>query len=428
MNIQQAITKKSGQITIKGWVYRERGNNKLRFIIIRDKDNIIQCVVKKDGVGEEMFELAKELKTEASVEISGELKEDERAPTGVELQVDTIATIGESNDFPITEDYSTEHLLDNRHLWLRSRKMTATLKIRHTCFQAFREYFSKQGFTEFHSPIFQSTQSEGGSELFSVDYFEQKVFLSQTWQLYAEAAIFGLENIFTIAPTFRAENSKTSRHLTEFWMAEMEMVWCDFSDLQDHAEQVIKAMIQAVLTRNEEELQILEQDIQSLQHMAKETYPRITYDKALQLLKEQKNMDVEWGKDLRTQEEDALSELYDTPIIVTEYPTKVKAFYMKEVDGRAEVVQGFDVIATQGYGELIGGSQREEDEKKIIERLRRDGEEPSDYDYYLDTRRYGSIPHGGFGVGMERVIAWICGLDSVKEAIAFPRTPTRHKP
>lgn len=428
MNIQAAIDQASGQTTIKGWVYRERGNNKLRFLILRDADNIIQCVVKQSVVGEELFEQAKELKVEASVKITGELQADERAPTGVELQVTNLELIGESVDFPITEDYSTEHLLDNRHLWLRSRKMTAAMKIRSTCFQAFREYFNNQGFYEFHSPIFQATQAEGGSELFAVKYFDNEVYLSQTWQLYAEAGIFGLENIYTIAPTFRAENSKTSRHLTEFWMAEMEMAFCTFNDLQDHAEAVIKAMLQAVLTTNQQELTVLERNTNDLEVAASKDYPRITYDQALKLLKENCSMDVEWGKDLRTLEEDALSELYDTPVIVTEYPTEVKAFYMKEVPGKPEVVQGYDVIGPQGYGELIGGSQREEDLEKIKQRLEAQGEDPEEYSYYLDTRRYGSVPHGGFGVGMERVIAWICGLDSVKDAIAFPRTPTRHKP
>ncbi len=428
MHIQQAITQASGEATIKGWVYRERGNNNLRFLVIRDADNIIQCVVKKSVVGEELFEQAKDLKVEASVELTGTLKADERAPTGVEMQVTRFTLIGESVDFPITEDYSTEHLLDNRHLWLRSRKMTAVMKIRSTCFQAFRNYFYEQGFHEFHSPVFQSTQAEGGSELFAVKYFDDEVYLTQTWQLYAEAGIFGLENIFTIAPTFRAEKSKTSRHLTEFWMGEMEMVFCAFSDLQDHGEGVIKAMVQAVLNNNQEELAVLEQDTQALKLATSKDYPRITYDQALKQLKEECSMDVEWGKDLRTLEEDALSKLYDTPIIITEYPTEVKAFYMKEVPGKPQVVQGYDLIGPQGYGELVGGSQREEDIQKIKERLRRDGEDPDEYSYYLDTRSYGSVPHGGFGVGMERVIAWICGLDSVKEAIAFPRTPTRHKP
>ena len=428
MNIQDAINQQTGQASITGWVYRERGNNKLRFLVIRDSKNIIQCVIKKSDVGEEAFEQAKNLKVEASVEISGELHKDERAPTGVELQVKQLRVIGESNDFPITEDFSTEHLLDNRHLWLRSRKMTAALKIRSTCFKAFRKYFDQQGFIEFHSPIFQSTQAEGGSELFSVKYFDKEVYLSQTWQLYAEAGIFGLENIYTIAPTFRAENSKTSRHLTEFWMGEMEMVHCSFSDLQDHGEGVIKAMLNAVLQENQAELAVLERDVELLKPAATKNYPRITYDQALKQLKEECSMDVEWGKDLRTLEEDALSKLYDTPIIITEYPTAVKAFYMKEVPGKPQVVQGYDLIGPEGYGELIGGSQREEDIDKIITRLKEEGEDPGEYEYYLDTRRFGSVPHGGFGVGMERVIAWIGGLDSVKDAIAFPRTPTRHKP
>ena len=428
MHIKDAIGQKSGTATITGWIYRERGNNNLRFLVVRDSDDIIQCVVKRDVVGDELFEQAESLKVEASVELTGELKADERAPTGVEMLVQDLEVIGESVDFPITEDYSKEHLADNRHLWLRSRKMTAVMKIRATCFEAFRTYFREAGFTEFHSPIFQATQAEGGSELFRVKYFDDEVFLSQTWQLYAEAGIFGLEDIFTIGPTFRAENSKTSRHLTEFWMAEMEQCFCEFEDLQDHGEGVMKAMLSAVLTRHQHELEILERDTKGLEAAVDKPYPRITYTQALEQLKEECGMDVEWGKDLRTVEEDELSKLYDTPIIVTEYPTEVKAFYMKEVPGKPEVVQGYDLIGPEGYGELIGGSQREEDIQKIKQRLRRDGEDPEEYGYYLDTRKYGSVPHGGFGIGMERVIAWICGLDTIKDAIPFPRTPTRYTP
>ncbi len=426
MHIKQAISQQSGRITVSGWVYRERGSNSMRFLVLRDTDNVLQCVIKKDAVSEEVWERTQSLKVESSVTLSGELKPDERAPTGVELIVDNVLVVGDSNEFPITKDQSIEHLANNRHLWLRSRYMNAILKVRHECFAAFREYFIQKGFYEYHSPIFQATQAEGGSDLFAVKYFDSEVYLSQTWQLYAEAAIFSLENIFTISPTFRAENSKTSRHLTEFWMAEMEMAWSTFEDIQDHAEGVVKHVVSRVLERCEEELAVLEKDVSPLIAARDKPFVRITYDDALALIKKE-GMDVPWGKDLRTQEEEYICQQFDVPVIVTNYPTEVKAFYMKEVPGRPDVVQGCDVLVS-GVGEIIGGSQREEDIEKIKERLVRDGEDPADYEMYLDTRRYGSVPHGGFGLGMERIVAWVCGLDSVKDAIAFPRTPLRFKP
>lgn len=398
----------------------------MRFVVLRDTHNIIQCVIKKDSITENEWAVAEELKVEAAVRMKGKLRKDERAPTGAELQVQELELIGESNEFPITKDQSTEHVANYRHLWLRSRKINAALKIRSHCFKAFRRYFDEQGFYEFHSPIFQSTQTEGGSELFSVKYFEDELYLSQTWQLYAEAGIASIENIYTIAPTFRAENSKTSRHLTEFWMGEMEMAFTDFTTLQTHAEALIKACIQEVLTNCQEELRVLERDTQELQVALKQAFVRMTYDEALHVLAKN-DMHVEWGKDLRTLEEETLTELYDVPLIVTDYPKIVKAFYMKETPENKKTVQGFDVLV-RGVGEIIGGSQREEREEEIIKRLKEEGEEIEKYEYYLDTRRYGSTPHGGFGLGMERLVAWIAGLDTVKDAIAFPRTPTRYNP
>jgi len=274
-------------------------------------------------------------------------------------------------------------------------------------------------------------QCEGGTSLFKVDYFGKPLFLAQTWQLHAEPGIFSLEKIFTIQPSFRAEKSKTSRHLTEYWHAEMEVAWEDFNYLQDDAENVVKHVVAEVLKKNKGELEILERDIDKLKPTIKKKFPRITYDESLKILKKKKKMDVSWGKDLRTVEEDKLSELYETPIIVTDYPKKVKAFYMKESENSKkgkEIVLGFDMIGPEGYGELIGGSQREENIDKLKENLREDGEDVKKYDFYFDTRRYGSVPHGGYGLGVERLIAWICGLSTIKDAIAFPRTMTRYNP
>jgi asparaginyl-tRNA synthetase len=261
-----------------------------------------------------------------------------------------------------------------------------------------------------------------------VKYFETQVFLSQTWQLYAEPAIQSYEKIYTIAPCFRAEKSVTSRHLTELWMAEMEVAWATFKDIQDYGEGVLKHIVSEVLKVNTPDLKVLGRDPEKLRPTTEKPFPRITYTDVLAILKEQFQLDIQWGKDLRTIEEDKLSSLYDTPIIVTEYPTIVKAFYMKEVPGHPEVVQGCDFIGPEGYGELIGGSAREADIEIIKKKLVEQGEDPENYKFYLDTRRYGSVPHGGFGLGMERIISWICGFETIKDAIPFPRTPTRWTP
>ncbi len=429
ISIQDAITQGSGEVALHGWVFRERGSNKLKFIVLRDSTTIIQCIFDRQKF-ENSWDEIDHLQVEASLEIRGELRKDERAPTGYEVQVNSYQVIGKSENFPIVKDQSTEFLADNRHLWLRSRRMTAILKIRSTVFGAIHEFFHKQGFYEYQSPIFQAVQCEGGSDLFSVDYFEKKneVFLSQSWQLYAEPAIFSLEKIYTIAPSFRAEPSKTSRHLTEYWHAEMELAWCNFKDIQNYGEKLIKHVFKRVLERNKPELAVLERDISKLEPVLKKKFVRMTYTHALKILQEQASLDVEWGKDLRTIEEDKLTALYDVPVICTHYPKKVKAFYMMEDPKNADVVQGCDFLAPEGHGEIIGGSQREHDLEKIKERLRAQGEDPIKYEFYLDTRRYGSVPHGGFGLGVERLIKWICGLDSIKDAIPFPRTMERYKP
>lgn len=427
VSIQEGMDKGKGKVAIRGWCYRERGSNKLKFITLRDSTNIIQCVIEKEEVLEKIWEDAETIHIETSIEIVGTIKKDSRAPTGYEIAVEGLKIVGKCDNFPIQKDQSVEFLADNRHLWLRSRKMTAILKIRSTVFGAIHKYFRSNGFYEYQSPIFQPTQSEGGSTVFKVPYFGDTMFLAQTWQLQAEPAIFALEKIYTIAPSFRAEKSKTSRHLTEYWHAEMEYAWCDFDGLQDYGEELIKEIVKEVLDKNKEELKILNRDVKKLEPVLKKKFPRMTYDDALKLLKKEK-INIDWGKDLRTVEEDKLSEMFDTPIIITRYPKQVKAFYMKEDPENHKVVLGFDMIAPGHYGEIIGASQREEDLKKLEDNLKKLGENVKDYDFYLDTRRYGSVPHGGFGMGVERVISWICGLENIKDAIAFPRTMERYKP
>lgn len=428
ISIQEAIKKGSGKVSVRGWVYRERGSNQYKFLVLRDSTNIIQCVLPYEKFKKQWKDIDK-LLIESSVEIHGTVKKEPRAPTNYDLLVDKIDIIQTAEPFPIAKDQSTEFLADNRHLWLRSRKMTAILKIRSTIFGAIHEYFRNNDFYEYQSPIFQSVQAEGGSTLFEVPYFGQKgVFLAQTWQLYAEPAIFALEKIYTVAPSFRAEKSKTSRHLTEYWHAEMEAAWLQFDQMNDHGEALLKHIVKKVLEKNKPELAILERDIKKLEPTLKKKFPRMTYDDVLKLLKKKFKMNLTWGKDLRTIEEDRLSSLYDTPVIVTHYPKAVKAFYMREDPKNQKVVFGADFIAPEGYGEIIGASEREPDPEKIKKNLAAQGENPKEYEFYLDTRKYGSVPHSGFGMGIERVIAWICGLENIKDAIPFPRTMIRWKP
>jgi asparaginyl-tRNA synthetase len=427
ISIQEALERKKGSVSLRGWVHRESKLKGNIFIILRDSSNIIQCVIKKDKVSEKEFKAADKLFVESSIEMEGIIKQDARAPTGYEIEVSKLDVIHYAEVFPITKELNEELLLDRRHLWLRSRKMQAILKIRSTVFQAIHEFFRSKGFYEYQSPIFQSVQCEGGSTLFDVKYFDKKTFLAQTWQLYAEPAIFSLEKIYTIAPSFRAEKSKTSRHLTEYWHAEMEVAWEDFDEMISYGESLIKFVVKSVIEKNKQDLDILKRDIKKLEPSLKKPFPRITYDESLKLLAK-KGLKIEWGKDLRTIEEDKLSELYDTPLIITHYPKDVKAFYMKEDQKNSKVVLGCDFIAPEGHGEIIGGSERESDIEKLKARLKELGEKIENYKFYLDTRKYGSIPHSGFGLGIERLIKWICGLDNIKDTIAFPRTPDRCTP
>jgi len=425
--VKEAMEKGKGKVSIRGWVYRERKSNQYIFLVIRDYSDIIQCVIKKENVSEKIWKAAEKILIESSVMLSGTIKEDTRAPTGYEIQVEDLEVVHYAENFPVAEGQSYEYLLDVRHLWLRSRKLTAVLKIRNTVFGAIHEYFRSLGYYEFHSPSIIGQAAEGGSTLFKIDYFGKEAYLTQTWQLYAEAAIFSLEKIYTIAPSFRAERSKTSRHLTEYWHAEVEAAWLEFEGIQDLGEGLIKHIVQKVLENNKEELKILERDVKKLEPVLKKKFPRVTYDDVLKIL-EKKNIEIPWGKDLRTIEEDKLSEEFDTPIIVTRYPKEVKAFYMKEDPKNPKVVLGYDMIGPEGYGELIGGSQRETSIEEMERKLKEEGADPSKYGWYLDTRRYGSVPHSGFGMGVERVVSWICGLDNIKDAIPFPRTMTRINP
>jgi asparaginyl-tRNA synthetase len=425
--IKEAIKKGSDQVHLRGWVYRERKSNKFIFIVLRDHTSIIQCVIKKNK-SPDIFEQAQELTVESSVKVSGILKEDDRAPTGYEVGVEDLEIVQVSEPFPITEYQSQELLYDKRHLWIRSREMTAILKIRHTIVGAIHDFFRKEGYFEFNAPIFQPIMSEGGATLFEVKYFEDKVYLTQSWQLYAEAGIFSLGKIYNMGPTFRAEKSKTSRHLSEFWMAEMEAAWMELDEVVNVAKEEIRFIINEVLKKNKKELEILERDIGKLEHYAKEEYPTIKYKEALKILKEKYNMDVPWGKDLRTLEEERIADHFGAPVVVTHYPTEIMGFYKPPSDENPEEALCFDMLAPEGYCEIIGGSQRSLDIENMTKRLEAEGEDIKNYEWYFELRKYGSIPHSGYGLGVERVVSWICGLDNIKDAIPFPRTMLRKEP
>ncbi len=425
--IDEALKKDLTNVYLRGWVYRQRASNKFVFIVLRDESDIIQCVISKSK-NAELFEKAAKLTIESSIKISGELKEDERAPTGFEVSVSDMEIIQIAEPFPITEHQSPELLYDNRHLWLRSRKLNAVLKIRHTVVGAIHDFFRSRGYYEFDAPIFQPSQSEGGSTLFEVKYYEDIMYLSQTWQLYAEAGIFSLGKIYNMGPTFRAEKSKTSRHLSEFWMAEMEAAWMTLEEATEVAKDEIRFIVKEVLKHNKKELEILKRDIKLLEHYAKAEYPTIKYAEALDLLNDKYQMGVPWGKDLRTMEEAKIAEHFKVPVVVTHYPTEIMGFYKPPSEDNPKEALCFDMLAPEGYCEIIGGSERSLLVDDMKKRLKADGENPEIYDWYFALRRYGSVPHSGYGLGVERVVQWMCGLDNIKDAIPFPRTMLRKSP
>lgn len=416
------------KVTIRGWIYRTRSSGNIVFSIIRDSSGILQATVKKGNLLDKEFEDAKKALIESSLELGGVVKKDSRAPGGYELQVTSLRIINFADPFPIVKDQSPEFLLDQRHLWLRSQKLTAVLKIRSTVVSAIHKFFRDQGYYEFDAPVLQPSQCEGGSTLFEVKYYGNKTYLSQSWQLYAEAGVFALEKIYNMGPTFRAEPSKTSRHLSEFWMAEMEAAWLDLKDITEVAKEEVRFILKEVLRNNKKDLETLGQDIKKLEKISKSKFPTITYTEALKILKDKEGMDVEWGKDLRTTEEEKLMEHFNTPVVVTNYPLAIMAFYKPKDPKDPKTALCFDMIAPEGYSEIVGGSQRSLDIKEMKKRLKEMGEKTKNYNWYFDLRRYGSVPHSGYGLGVERLVAWICALDNIKDAIPFPRTITRFRP
>ena len=420
--IEQVREHEGERVQLRGWAWRQREGKGTVFIVLRDVTGVVQCVVKE----EKLLPVAQQVQVEASLELSGTVRKDTRAPGGFEIQVTELRIVGPSDKFPITEYQSTEHLLDVRHLWIRSRRQTAIFKVRSEVTGAIHEYFRGKGFFEIQSPSLTGSACEGGSTLFAVKYFDQKAYLTQSWQLYAEALIASLEKIYCIAPSFRAEKSRTRRHLTEYWHAEAEAAWLDHEGNLALAEGLVRFVVQAVLKKRAPELQELGRDTSKLSAVAK-PFPRIAYAEALRLLAKD-GVKLKWGEDLGADEERQLTTHFETPFFVTNYPKGIKAFYMLEDPHDPRTVLNMDLLAPEGYGEIIGGSARETDLKKLVARIKETGGKVKDYEWYLDTRRYGSVPHAGFGLGVERLVMWICGIDHVRDAIAFPRVINRLYP
>jgi len=414
------------EVELRGWIYRTRTVGGKAFVVVRDSTGVIQCTIGRDAVPAEAFAAAEKALIESSVVVRGTVVADRRAPGGFEIRATDFRVVHFAEKFPIQEDLSEEFLLDIRHLWIRSQKMTAIFRVRHTAFAAVHEYFRGQGFWEVHPPMITPAGSEGGATLFELDYFGRKAYLTQSWQLYAEALVLAMEKVYYIGPSFRAEKSRTTRHLTEYWHAEMEQAWVGMEEAIKHAEGVISHVCQRVAEERPDDVAVLGRTPEFLQAV-KPPFERITYEEALKILRA-KGMEVEWGKDLRTLEERALTEGKTKPIVVTHYPRISQAFYKARDPGRPDLVLAFDVIAGDDVGEIVGGSERETDLEVIRKSLIEQGEDPKAYEWYLDSRRYGSVQHAGFGMGMERLIQWICKLEHIRDAVPFPRTPARYAP
>lgn len=416
------------EIRIQGWLYNKRSAGKLHFLILRDGTGYLQCVFFKGNVSDEVFELSDKLGQESSIEITGKVKEEKRAPGGFELDATDLKIISETRDYPITpKEHGTEFLMDYRHLWLRSSKQVAIMRIRHRIVKAIRDFFDGRGFTLMDPPILTPSSCEGTSTLFETEYFDLgKAYLTQSGQLYAEAGAMALGKVYTFGPTFRAEKSKTRRHLTEFWMCEPEVSFADLNDDMDLAEDFLEYIVQTVIKDKEEELKILERDTKFLNNV-KKPLPRISYDEAVEILKKN-GSDFEYGNDFGAADETIISNQFDRPVMVHHYPAAVKAFYMKRDPEKPDLALAVDVLAPEGYGEIIGGSQREDNLDLLIERIKEHDLPMKDFEWYLDLRRYGSVPHSGFGLGLERTVSWICGLEHIRETIPFPRMIYRNTP
>lgn len=422
------LSRYTGQeVTLRGWVHGKRSSGKIAFLQMRDGSGFVQIVFVKAQVPDEVWNAFQTLTQETSLTVSGTVREDTRAKGGYELDGKTLTILQIAQDFPIgPKEHGPDFLLSNRHLWLRSQKPHAVLRIRDRFVKAVRDFFDQDGFVLVDTPIFTPSACEGTTTLFETEYFGDKAYLSQSGQLYSEASAMAFGKVYCFGPTFRAEKSKTRRHLTEFWMIEPEVAFNDLDDNMVLAERFLEYTVQYVLKHCEKEFAVLGRDTTRLQNV-KAPFPRISYTEAVEILKK-KNIPFEWGGDFGAPEETAISEEFDKPVFIHRFPTKIKAFYMKPDPTNPEVALGVDCIAPEGYGEIIGGGQREEDLEALRTRINEHGLREEDFDWFLDLRKYGSVPHAGFGLGLERTISWICGLEHLREAAAFPRMMYRIRP
>ncbi|MEM0951996.1 MAG: asparagine--tRNA ligase [Cyanobacteria bacterium P01_H01_bin.74] len=420
------------QVTIKGWLYNKRSSGKLHFLQVRDGSATIQCVVFKGDVSEDCFEQSGKLTQESSLSVTGTVKADSRSSLGYELSVSALTLLGESPEYPISpKEHGVAFLMDRRHLWLRSARQHAILRIRAEIIHASHQYFKGLGFTLIDAPIFTPNACEGTSNLFETDYFDRTAYLTQSGQLYVEAAAAAFGKVYCLGPTFRAEKSKTRRHLTEFWMVEPEVAFIDLAQDMDLAEDFVCFVVAAVLQNRSAELAVLERDTHKLAAI-KKPFPRLTYDEAVDYIRKHgespEHQNFSWGDDFGADEETLLSKQFDRPVLIHRYPAGIKAFYMKADPENPKLSLNMDMIAPEGYGEMIGGGQREDDLAVLLEKIKVHELPEEAFSWYLDLRRYGSFEHAGFGLGIERTVAWICGLHHVRETIPFPRLMDRLSP
>ena len=416
------------EVQLRGWLYNKRSSGKIRFLLLRDGTGIIQGVMVKGSVSDEVFATFDELTQESSFSMTGRVRKDERAPGGFELEVSNVSIISIAKEYPITpKEHGIEFLADRRHLWLRSSRQHAIMRVRHRIVKAIRDFYDDRGFVLIDSPILTPAACEGTTTLFETEYFDLgKAYLTQSGQLYAEAGAMAFGKVYCFGPTFRAEKSKTRRHLTEFWMVEPEVAFNDLNDNMELAEEFLEYIVQTVLKDREQELKVLERNTTPLQNV-KKPLPRISYDEAVEILKK-KGVPFEWGNDFGGTDETIISEQFDRPVMVHRYPSQIKAFYMKRDPQNPNVALALDVLAPEGYGEIIGGSQREDDLDVLLERIKEHSLPQEAFEWYLDLRRFGTVPHSGFGLGLERTVGWICGLDHVRETVPFPRMMYRITP
>ncbi len=408
------------EVTVKGWLYNKRSSGKVNFLLIRDGTGIIQSVAVRSEIPDEEFKLFDKITQESSIIVSGVIGEDSRAPGGYELSLKHIEIVQISEPYPISpKEHGVSFLMNKRHLWLRSKKQHAILRIRAEVINAVRDFFNNEGFLLVDTPILTPCACEGTTTLFETEYFGEKAYLTQTGQLYNEATCMAFGKVYCFGPTFRAEKSKTRRHITEFWQVEPEIAYAELKDIMDYAEKVIVYIVERVLEKRKDDLITIERNIKPLENI-KSPFPKITYSEAVKLINE-KGSYFEWGDDFGAPQETLISDSFDKPIHISHFPTKVKPFYMKRAPEDEKLALGVDVLAPEGYGEIVGGGQREENLEILEKRLKEDNLPRKAFEWYLDLRRYGSVPHAGFGLGIERVTTWICGIHHIRESIAFPR-------